>query len=215
MSIGYYNMNNAKGYSYPMFKSDKIEAGILTKPIETVQKTIETGVDTFVPTQNESKEKKKNKKRAIAATSAVLVLGTLTMFLNPKSSGKIMKKLKGIEKQLEIQAQKSKDNFLKSKLYSCYKKILGGAEKAGNVYFNLNSSKDVIFQSMCQNKNKKYPEFLTKNKTIHNIVKTIDDSFVNIFSKPHKKITEFFDRISQSTIKNKYKKGNIYKKKTV
>ena len=38
------------------FKGEEVNAGILTKPIETVQKTIETGVETFV---GEEKDKKK------------------------------------------------------------------------------------------------------------------------------------------------------------
>lgn len=209
MTIGFYNSyNNSSRMGLPAFKSEKIEAGVLTKPIEKVQQTIESGVDTLVKIPNEDKKKKKIKKRAIAATSAVLVLGTLTMFLNPKSSGKIIQKLKIWQNKLEVQSTKSKDNFLKSSLYKFYKKTINGIEKACNVYFNMNSGKDVVFQSMCTNSNKKYPEFLTKNKTVHNIVKTLDDGFVKIFKKPHEKITEFFDNISKSTVKNKYKKAS-------
>jgi hypothetical protein len=100
--------------------------------------------------------------------------------------------------------QQSKDNFLKSKFYGGCKKFSNLAEKSGNIYFNLNSGKDIAFQSFCTNSNKKYPEFLTKNKTIHKIVKTLDDGFVKVFKKPHEKITEIFDKISRSTVKKNY-----------
>ena len=60
---------------------------------------------------------------------------------------------------------------------------------------------------MCTNSNKKYPEFLTKNKTVHNIVKKVDDAFVKVFKKPHEKITKWFDSISRWTVKNSYRKS--------
>ena len=58
MTFGNYSLHNSNKYLHPAFTSEKVEAGILTKPIETVQKTIETGVDTFVGQENDQKKKK-------------------------------------------------------------------------------------------------------------------------------------------------------------
>ena len=77
MVVSYHNYYNP--YNSLNFRADKLESGILAKPIEKVQKTIETSVDTFDKTQDEKKKKIRN--RAIAVGSTVLVLGALTMFL--------------------------------------------------------------------------------------------------------------------------------------
>ena len=174
MSVNY-SMNNKNFYLTSNFRADGVVAqnNVLQKPIEKVQKTIESGVDTFVATQNEDEKKKKLRKRAIAVGSAVLVLGGLTMLLNPRSSGKFSQKIKNLRSKFALKMQESKDNFLKTKFYGGCEKVFGVAEKGGNVYFNLNSGKDVVFQSFCTNTNKKYPEFLTKNKTVNKFIEDL------------------------------------------
>ena len=167
MSTAYYQNNNLYLNTNFMGGNATQKATVLTKPIEKVQKTIETGVDAFVAQPDENEKKKKLRKRAIAVGSAVLVLGGLTMLLNPSGSGRFTQKIKSWQTKLDLKMQQSKDNFLKSKFYGGCKKVANTFEKGGNVYFNLNSGKDVIFQSFCTNSNKKYPEFLTKNKTIY------------------------------------------------
>ena len=109
MTVSFYNSNMP--YYAPNFRSEKIEAGVLTKPIETVQKPIETVVDAFVATPNEDEKKKKMRKKAIAAGSAVLVLGAMTMILNPRGSGKFLNKLKSLQSKLDIKLQNSKNSF--------------------------------------------------------------------------------------------------------
>ena len=52
-----YNNYYANRFYNTAFKADKVEAGILTKPIETVQKTTETVVDTFDKTTDKKKKK--------------------------------------------------------------------------------------------------------------------------------------------------------------
>ena len=119
MSISYYNYNNT--YLSPNFRADGVAPnGVLTKPIEKVQKTIETGVDTLVAKPNEDEKKKKIRKRAIATGSIVLVLGGLTMLLNPRSSGKFSQKLKLLQNKLDLKMEQSKNNFLKSNFYFLY-----------------------------------------------------------------------------------------------
>lgn len=203
MTLGNYTSYNSHKYMHPAFMSEKVEAGILTKPIETIQKTIETGVDTFVGQEKDTK-KKKSRTKAIIASSTVLVLGALTFVFNPTSSGKILSKLKDLQASLDLKVQKNKQNFLKSNVFKFFKKASNKIEQGMHIYFNFNSGKDVIIKDLCANKNKKYPEFLTKNRTVHNIVKTIDDGFVMVFKKPHEKITEIFDKISRSTVKRSY-----------
>ena len=58
MTLGYYNKNS---YTTPSFKGDSLvsQKNILTKPIEKVQKTIETGVDAIIATPNENEKNKK------------------------------------------------------------------------------------------------------------------------------------------------------------
>ena len=204
MVQGYYNYNNPYSQYRPVFKADK---GFLSTPINKVTDTIESGVDPFVD-PNEKPSKKKKRRRIIAASSTVLVLGALTMLANPRGSGKAMAKLKKLQAQFELKMHQNKDKFLKSKLYEFGKNVTGTAEKGMNVYFNLNSGKDIVIQEMCINANKKYPEFITKNETLHKIVKKTDEIFVKIFEKPHKKITEWFDSISIATVKKDYRKAN-------
>lgn len=203
MTFGNYTLYNSNSYTRPAFKSEKVEAGILTKPIETVQKTIETGVDTFVGQEKDAK-KKKRRKRAIIASSTVLVLGALTFALNPTSSGKVISKLKNLQASLDLKIQRSKEDFVKGNIFKFFKKASDKVEKGLNLTYNINSGKDIIFKDLCVNNNKNYPEFLTKNKTVHKIVKTLDDGFVKIFKKPHEIITSWFDKISQSTVKKNY-----------
>ena len=190
----------------PLFKASTPQKGVLTKPIENVSTVIETGVDKIVG-PNEDKKNKKSRKRTIAAASTIIVVSALTMFLNPKNSGGLTAKLKNWQNVLDVKIKQSKNNFFTSKVYSFYKKLAEKVEKGTNIYFNLNSGKDVIFDSMCTNKNKKYPEFLTKNKTVHKVVKFFDDGFVKLFKNAHIKTTELFDKISRNTVKSKYKKA--------
>ena len=116
-----------------------------------------------------------------------------------------MQKFKVWQQKLDIKLQESKDNFLKTKIYALGKKGIGMLEKVANVYFNFNSTKDIVFKEMCTNNSKKYPEFITKNKTIKNTVEKFDKFFVKIFEKPHKVITSFFDSVSKKTVKQNYK----------
>lgn len=178
---------------------------LLDKPIENVQTVIENGVDTLITIPNETENKKKIKKRAIAASSSVLVLGSLTLLLNPKNTGKTNKYIKNLLEKIKSKTKQNNENTLKNRLYKFGEKTLSGVEKCGNVYFNFNSFKDWAWDDLCTNSNKKYPEFLTKHKTTHKIVKTADNFWVKITKKPNEAITKWFDNISKKTVKNKYK----------
>jgi hypothetical protein len=125
-----YRINNNLYYTNPSFRSDSTSFGVLRKPIETVQKTIESGVDGFVSKENDTKERKKVRKRAIAVSSTVLVLGALTMILNPRGSSKMASRIKSWQTQLDVKIKHSKDDFLKSKFYTICKKISNFAEKS-------------------------------------------------------------------------------------
>lgn len=205
MVQGYYNYNYNNPYSRysPMFRAND---DFLATPIKKVSQAIESGVEPFAD-PNEKPSNKKRRKRIIAASSTVLVLGAMTMIANPKSSTKVMSKLKNLQSEFEIKMNQNKDKFLKGKLYEFGHKIVSGTKKGANVYYNFISGKDIVFQEMCLNANKKYPEFLTKNKTTHEIIKALDNRFVKIFEKPHKKITEWFDNISKATVKRDYRRA--------
>ena len=203
-SIYYTTPYNQVSQAYnPNFTRRKI----LSKPIEKVQETIETSIEPFI-NPNEDIAKEKRRKKAIFAGSTVWVLGALTLMLNPRSSGKITSKLKSLRGSMKTKMLQSKDSFLKSKFYGFCHKIFEFGEKGMNMVFNFNSGKDLAIQEMCLNSNKKYPRFITKNERVNNIVRSIDDGFVKVFEKPHKAITKWFDKISQATVKRKYRSLN-------
>ena len=206
MSVKYHNFNiNNEQQVNPAFSADR--KNILNKPIQNVQNVIETGVDTFIDTTKEDERRKKIKKRAIAASSTVLVLGGLTLLLNPRSSSKLGKKLQELQNKAKLKIKQNNDNSLKTTFYKYWNKTLSAFEKGGNLYFNFNSFKDWAWDALCTNNNKKYPEFLTKNKTVHNFVKAIDDCWVKVVKTPTEAITTWFDNISKNTVKGKYKKA--------
>ena len=200
-------MTTVYNSNYNSVLSFNAKKNILDKPIENVQTVIENGVDTFISKPNESENKKKIKKRAIAATSSVLVLGSLTMILNPRSSGKFNKYLNNLREKIGTKIKHQQEGTFKNKALKLWNKTLSGVEKGGNVYFNFNSFKDWGWDTLCTNNNKKYPEFLTKNKTVHKTVKALDDCWVKIVKTPTEAITKWFDNISKNTVKNKYKKA--------
>ena len=157
----YYNFNNTVGITghQPTFKSDTISG--VPKPIEAVSKTIESGVDTFEKTIGvDSSKSNKRKKVAIVAGSSVLVLGGLTMLLNPRNSSKVLSNLKKWQNQFDIKMKQSKNNILKTKIFSFLKKSAEKGEKIGNIVFNMNSGKDILFKNLCTKANKQYPKWL-------------------------------------------------------
>lgn len=198
-------MTTVYNSNYNSMLSFNAKKKILDKPIENVQTVLESGVDTFISKPNESEKKKKIKKRALAATSSVLVIGTLTMLLNPRSSSKINKYLNNLREKIGSKIKTQNEDTFKNKVLKFWNKTLSGVEKGGNVYFNLNSGKDWAWDALCTNNNKKYPEFLTKNETVHKVVKTLDDCWVKVVKTPTEAITNWFDNISKNTVKSKYK----------
>ena len=209
MVLNYQNINNnLNNQAHLTFNSNKKNnKGVLTRPIENVQTVIESGVDTIINNPNEDIRKKKRRRQAIAAGSTVLVVGALTMLLNPRNAGKLTNRINKIKESINLRIKENNSNSIKNSFLKLYKGSLDKLEKAGNFYYNLNSGKDWFVDSICTNSKKEYPDFLKKNKFIYKVVKKIDDVCVKIFSTPHQKITEFFDNISKKTVKGKYKKA--------
>ena len=111
--------NNSKMRNFSSTKPTNSSI-FVAKPVESVQKTIETSVDTFVKKVDEEKEKKSNKK-AIAAGSAALVATGLVAILNPKFSTKFISKLKTMSQNAGIKFEKNKENYLTSKFHKMSK----------------------------------------------------------------------------------------------
>ncbi len=205
MVLGYQDINkNLKNQQQPSFNAKK---NVLTRPIEEVQTAIESGVDTFISDPNENNKKKKARKRAIAASSTVLVLGTLTLLLNPRSSGKFGERLKKAQETLGIKIKQTETGFLKKSFLKLWKNISSFTEKSGNVYFNLNSGKDWLVDSFCTNTNKEYPKFLKQRPILCKFTEKLDKFFVKIFKTPHETITKWFDNISKNTVISKYRRS--------
>lgn len=203
MTHGYqYSFINNEKQVNPAFNAEK---KILKRPVQEVQTVIETGVDSFIDTKKQDEKRRKIRNRAIAASSTVLVVSAFTLFLNPRSSGKLGKKIGELRQKLNFKIKQNNSNSFKNKIYKYWNNTLTGFEKAGNLYFNFNSGKDWAWDALCTNNNKKYPEFLTKNSTVHKVVKTLDDAWVKVFKTPTEAVTRWFDNISKNTVKNKYK----------
>ena len=201
MTFGsYYNVNNSVQPYNTNFKAES--SGLLSAPIETVQKTIESGVDSFTK-KVEEKKKKKSTKRAIAVGSTVLVVSSLVMLLNPRYSPKAIQQMKTWENQAQKRFINSKNSYLKSKFHQATVKIFGGMQKAFTLVSNGNSLKDIGFKYLCCDKNKNIT--FPGHKKTEKVLKTIDKGFTAIFDKPHKAITKWFDKISKLTVKIRYK----------
>lgn len=202
MAIGNYTLNNSQ-YATPIrFKSNT--ANSLATPIDSLQTSIEQGIDTIAEKINEKKDKKSTK-TAIAVGSSVVVLSGLLMLLNPRYSPKIMAKLKSLQQDASLKLKTNKDNYLKSKFYQGYKATVEGIAKGFNAICNFNSGKDIAFQYLCCDTKK---NIHLKNKTAEKALKWADNIFVKIFKNPHEQITKGFDCISKATVRGKYKKAN-------
>ena len=208
MAISYQNNLNNNLYlkNNLNFRADNTEVqsnAPLTKPIESVQKTIESSVDTFVKTVEEEKEKKSNKK-AIAVGSSVIVLMGLVALLNPKYSSKFVDKLKNWSTKAGVRVEKNKNDYLSSKFHKGCKKTLDWCVRTLEFSNNVNSAKDIGFKWLCCEK-KSFSN--VKNKTFRNILQKIDSGFVKVMSKVHNAITKWFDKISKKTVFFKYDKA--------
>ena len=198
----YYNFDRC--YQSPRFGNATATVGApLSTPVEAVQKTIETGVDSFVKTVAEEKEKKSNKK-ALAVGSSVLVLGSLVALLNPRYSPKVVKKLKTWQEHLKQQVLRKDDSFI-GKINKFGANALDYTMRAFNFCCNLNSAKDMGFKYLCTDTSKNI--HIKGHKMCENFVKKADNIFVKIFKKPHEKITMWFDNIAQKTVKKNYAKA--------
>lgn len=174
----------------------------LSKPIESVQKTIENTVDVFVP---EGEKKKKSYKKAIAVGSSVLVVSGLVALLNPKYSSKLVSKLKGWSKGAEARLEKNKNDYLKSKFHSATKKTLDFGVRTLEFSNNINSAKDVGFKWLCCEK-KAFHNI--KNNSMRKFLQKTDHYFTKIMTKFHATITKWFDSISKKTVASKYKSAS-------
>lgn len=162
----------------------------LAKPIETVQKTIEGTVDTFIP-QKDSKRRNS----AIAVASSVLVLSGLVAILNPKFSPKVISKLKSFSKVAQTKAENNK-------IYKFGEKAANFSVRGVQFINNFNTGKDGIFKWFCTEKKEFYN---VRNKTTKRVLKRIDRTLLKLLKKPHEVITKLFDNISKSTVLSKYK----------
>ena len=196
-------MNNfAYGYS-PSFRGD-IPSAPLAKPIKRVENLVNNTVDTFVPDESRTEEEKKSKHTAVKVVSTGLVLGTLLLMINPKSSGKMLEKFQEWSAKAGKNA-KNRDDFV-GKLYKACEKFFDGASGWTKMVSNANSFKDERFTYLCT-KEKSF-NFI-KNNRIKDIAKKIDSAFVGVMRKPHELITKGFDSISRKTVHRKYAKVNL------
>lgn len=172
----------------------------LAKPIETVQKSLESTVEILTP-ENVSEKKKKSNKKAIAVGSSVLVITALVALLNPKYSSKFVSKLKTLSESSAKKLEQNKQNYLKSKFHKACQKTLDWGVRTLQFSNNINSAKDIAFTKLCCEKKGFHG---VKNSTTRKILQKTDSGFTKIMSKAHRGITSWFDKISKKTVFVKY-----------
>ena len=175
---------------------------IIAKPVEKVENVINTTVDTFVK-EPKDEEKKKSNKTAITVGSTVLVLSALVTLLNPKVSGKFIGKLKNMSQKAQVNVQKNKDDFFKSKIYKASEKSLKGVVDVLQYINTLNASKDIGFKWLCSAE--KFGK--VKNDTLRKILQSGNSGFTKVMTKMNNSITKGFDDIGKKTVYRKYNKA--------
>lgn len=207
MAISYHQNLNRNAYIPPspaFCAGNGTETPVsLAKPIDTVQKSIETSVDTFVKKIDKEKEKKSNK-TAITVASSVIVVAGLVALLNPKYSSKLMTNLKNLSHNTGSKIENSKNSFLKTNFYKASKKTIDSCIRVLQFSNNINSAKDVGFKYLCCEK-KQFNSI--KNKPLKNFLQKVDNGFTSVMKKIHETITKWFDSISKYTVKSKYNKA--------
>lgn len=192
----YYSMNN---YAYrPLFRAAESSAP-LEKPIEVVQKTIEDSVNIFSP-EPKDEEKRKNRNRAIWVASSVLVASTLVAILNPRTSGKTLRRIQGWQDKARIKLEKSGKNSFMGKLYRTGIKTSENFVKVFRLTNTFNAGKDMAVQKLLTQKAVKNPNdnlFLKIWKPIHTGIATV-------MKKPCEMITRGFDKVTRHTVTSGY-----------
>lgn len=197
MSFDYYNQIPINNIA---FKGNAILPAPLAKPIETVQKTIES----FTPAGNNNENSKKTR-NAITVGSSVLVLSALVALLNPRISPKIVKKLETLSQNAREKAVVNKNDTILNKFYKVCRAATDKTAKTLGFINNFNSGKDAGFKWFCTEEK----DFLSvRNKSVRNVLKKTDTGLRKVFQKPHEKITAFFDKISQHTVLARYSKAS-------
>ena len=192
-----YQLNMSNNYANGVQFSANATAP-LTAPIETVQKTIEGGVDSFVKTIDEEK-KKKSTKRAITVASSVVVVSALVALLNPKYSTKLVGKLQNLQNSTARGLERNKENFVKSKFYKVANNFLHWSERALGFSNNANTAKDLAFKYFCTEEK----SFLgVKNKKVRKALVTCDKGMRSVLTKPYNAITKWFDILGKKTVKS-------------
>ena len=147
MQFGYYNIDNSNISPTINFQGEQ-GAAPLTKPIETMEQSIETAVDDFVKKVDKEKEKKSNKK-AIAVGSSVIVLSALIAVLNPRISSKIINKVSIWRQEFATKLQNPNNNSFANKFYNTCVKGLDVGMRGFQFTNNFNSAKDIGFKWLC------------------------------------------------------------------
>ena len=204
MAFGnYYSLNSNPNQRQNInFRAQSTVAPItpLAKPIETVQKSLESTVEILTP-ENVSEQKKKSNKKAIAVGSSVFVITGLVALLNPKYSSKFVSKLKTLSESSAKKLEQNKQNYLKSKFHKACQKTLDWGVRTLQFSNNINSAKDIAFTKLCCEKKGFHG---VKNSTTRKILQKTDSGFTKIMSKAHRGITSWFDKISKKTVFVKY-----------
>ena len=173
----------------------------LTKPINSIQRTIENSVETISEHVEDKPDKKSNKILA-RVISSVLVLSGLVLVLNPKYSSKLIEKLKSVQNSVSSNFQKGDPRSLKGRFYRTSANILNGILKIAQFTNNINSGKDLCIKWLCT-KEKDFSKI--KGENTRKLCEQIDKGLRYFVAKPHKIITQWFDSLGRWTVKHNYK----------
>ncbi len=200
--MSYYSINGINNnISYPNFRADVSNASqIVTKPIEKVENVINNTVDTFVK-EPQDEEKKKSRKTAIKVGSTVLVLSAFVALLSPKFSSKLINKLK--TSSSKANSKKSNNPYI-NKFNKIKEKTFAFTADSFQFTNSINAAKDIGFKWICTAK--KFEG--VKNDTLRSILTKCNNGFVKVMGYTHNAITNWFDKVSKSTVYRKYQNAN-------
>ncbi len=195
----YYNMNN---YAYRPYFGAAASSAPLEKPIEVVQKTIEDSVNIFSP-EPKDEEKRRIRNRAIWVSSAVLVASALVTLLNPRVSGKTLRRIQAWQNKARIKLEKNNHNSFIENLYRTSVETSERALKFFNFTNTFNAGKDMALQKLLTQKAVSRPD----DNLFLKIWKPIHSTIASVMKKPCEIITKGFDKVTLNTVTSGYKRA--------
>lgn len=192
MSFGYLNNLNTTPYMYsnPNFRAQSVSVQNLEDSIEKLANRVE------------EEKKKKHNKTAMAVGGSVLGLSLFVAILNPRSSSKLMEKLKKLRLNSWKKAERAGGGSASGKFHKTVSKTAKWLTDFVSWTNNVNSVKDTYYKKLC-----------TEEKSFHGIhnietrksFQKFDKVFRKLMKGQHETLTKWGDMLAKRTVRNGYK----------